>query len=157
VPREARIRRYDGRDRPQNPPAQRFSRRCQPPTLVVGETQASPGRLELLLQNAVLFDQVGNHARLATANSASERSQEELQMDGFNHAASASNVRHVVALKCDRVYGHYEIGLSIIILQSYFPSNSRRNLGWVRIGSHIGSMRSTPTDIYDGTDNSVSI
>ena len=47
--------------------------------------------------------------RVATANPASERSQEKLQMDGFNHAASVSEVQQVIALKCDRVFGHYAI------------------------------------------------
>ena len=30
-------------------------------------------------------------------------------MDGFNHAASVSEVRQVVALKRDRVFGHYAL------------------------------------------------
>jgi hypothetical protein len=34
---------------------------------------------------------------LLTANPAGERSQVELKMDGFNHAASVSDVRQVVA------------------------------------------------------------
>jgi hypothetical protein len=39
---------------------------------------------------------------LLAADPPGERSQEELKMDGFNHAASVSDVRQVVALKCDR-------------------------------------------------------
>jgi hypothetical protein len=74
VPREDRIGRYDGRDRPENLPAQRLPFGGQPTTLIVGEPQAFPARLELLLQNTILFDQVDNYMRLATANSASERS-----------------------------------------------------------------------------------
>ena len=30
-------------------------------------------------------------------------------MDGFNHAASVSEVRQAVALKRDRVFGHYAV------------------------------------------------
>ncbi len=55
--------------------ADRLSFGGQSATLVVGETQASPARLELLLQNAILFDQVGNHYCLLTTDPASERSQ----------------------------------------------------------------------------------
>ena len=36
-------------------------------------------------------------------------SQEKLKMDGVNHAASVSEARQVIALKCDRVFGHYAI------------------------------------------------
>ena len=42
-----------------------------------------------------------------TANLASERGQEKLQMDGASHAASVSDGPQVVALQHDRVFGHY--------------------------------------------------
>jgi len=44
-----------------------------------------------------------------------------------------------------------------IEMLSYVPSTSLRNLGLPRIGSHIGSTRSRPGEIFEGTDNSVSI
>lgn len=73
------------------------------------ESQASPARLELLFQDAVLFDQVGDHDRLLTADPAGERGQEELQVDGVNHAVSVSDPQQVVALQHDRVFGHCEV------------------------------------------------
>ena len=66
-----------------------------------GETQASPARLELLLQDTVLFNQVDDHDRLLASDPAGESGQEELKMDGFNHATSVSDARHMVALKRD--------------------------------------------------------
>jgi len=48
------------------------------------------------------------NARLATANPPSQRSQEELKMYGVNHAASVSEVRQVVAMNYDLVFGHYD-------------------------------------------------
>lgn len=49
--------------------------------------------------------------RLATANPATKRSQDELKMDGCNHAESASEALRLVALECDRVFGHYAHGV----------------------------------------------
>jgi len=100
---QARIRigSYDRGDPPQDLSAERLSFGGQSATLIVSESQASPARLELLLQDAVLFNQVGDHARLMTANPTGESGQEELKMDGFNHAASVSDARQVVALKRD--------------------------------------------------------
>jgi len=98
---------YDGRDRPENLPAQRLPFGGQSATLVIGKMQSLPARPKLFFEDAVLFNQISDHSRLVTANPPGERSQEELQMDGFNHAASVSEVRQLVALKRDRVCGHY--------------------------------------------------
>ena len=70
--------------------------------------QSLPARPELFFEDAVLFNQVSDHARLATANPPSQRSQEELKMYGVNHAASVSEVRQVVAMNYDLVFGHYD-------------------------------------------------
>jgi hypothetical protein len=79
--------------------------------LVVCEPEAFTVRLELLPQNVVRFDRVANHGRLLAADPAGERSQEELKMDGFSHAASISDHRQVVPLQRDRVFGYYASGL----------------------------------------------
>jgi hypothetical protein len=52
----------------------------------------------LMTTLAVLFYQVGNHTRLLAANPAGERSQEELKVDGLNHATSVSDHRQAVVL-----------------------------------------------------------
>ena len=57
----------------------------QPSTLVVGKMQSLLARFELLLQDAVLFDQIGDHGRSLAAGPASESSQEKLKMDGASH------------------------------------------------------------------------
>jgi hypothetical protein len=60
---------------------------------VVSENRIEVARLKLFFEDAVLFDQVGNHDRLLTTDPAGERGQEELKMDDFNHAASVSDQR----------------------------------------------------------------
>lgn len=90
VPRQDGVRCDDGRDRIEDFPAQRFPFGRQSTTLVVGEAQAPPTRLELFFEDSVLFDKVVNHGRLSAANPAGERGQEELKMNGFSHAGSVS-------------------------------------------------------------------
>jgi len=47
----------------------------------------------------------------------------ELQMDGFNHAASVSEVRQMVALKRDRVSGHYGLaGCRFLVGRSFYKA-----------------------------------
>ena len=77
--------------------------------LVVGETQAFPARLELFFQNAVLFDQIGDHGRLLTTDPAGKRGQQKLELDVFKHSRSVSDRRQVVLLQHDRIFGHYEL------------------------------------------------
>ena len=96
VPREDRLRRDDGGDLAQGLPAQRLSFRRQSTALVVGETHAFPARLELLFQDAVLFDQVGDHVRLLTGDPAGERRQEELKLDVFKHPGGVSDAWQLV-------------------------------------------------------------
>jgi hypothetical protein len=58
---------------------------------------AFPARFQLLFQDAVFFNQVGDHVRLLTGDPAGERRQEELKLDIFKHPGSVSDVRQVVA------------------------------------------------------------
>jgi len=132
VPREDRIRSYDRGDLAQGLPAQRLSFGRQSTALVIGKMQSLAARPELFFEDAVLFNQISDHARLVTANPASERSQEELQMDGFNHAASVSNVRQVVALKFDRIFGHYGLRQS-----------RGGSIAYLREGAHCITLSST--------------
>jgi hypothetical protein len=87
-------------------PAQRLPFGSQSAPLGVGEMRSLPARPELVFKDTVFFSQISDHARLATADPASERSQEELQMDGVNQTASVSEVRQGVALWHDQVSGH---------------------------------------------------
>ena len=59
------------------------------PVLVVAKND--PHFPKLLFEDAVLFNQISDHARLVTVNPASERSQQEPKMHGFNHAESISD------------------------------------------------------------------
>jgi len=74
---------------------------------IVHEAQASSTRFELFFQNAILFDQVGDHARLLTAYPGGERRQEELQVNGASHAGSVSDLRQVIVWQRDPIFGHY--------------------------------------------------
>jgi hypothetical protein len=60
VPRENRIGGHDRRDLAQGLSAQRLPFRRQSATLIVGETHASPARLQLFFEDSILFDQVGD-------------------------------------------------------------------------------------------------
>jgi hypothetical protein len=91
VPCQNRIGSHDGGDRREGLPAKRLSFSRQPTALVVRETQASPAAPELVLQHTVLFDQIGDHCRLLATDPGGECCQEELQMDGLDHAASLSD------------------------------------------------------------------
>jgi hypothetical protein len=93
VPRQNRNWGHNGGDLAQDLPAKRLALGRQSTTLFVGETQASPARFQLLLQNAILFNQVRNQVRLLTPDPSSERGQEKLKLDGLDHAASISEVR----------------------------------------------------------------
>ena len=119
MPCQDRIGRYDGGDLTQDLPAQWLPFGCQSATLVIGKMPSLPARLELLLQDAILFDQVGDNGRLLATDPPGERSQEELEMNRFNHPASVSDVRQVVALICDRVFGHYAIAPTALTCTKY--------------------------------------
>ena len=73
VPREDRVGRHDRGYLVQSLPSQRLSFGGQATTLIVGETQAPPVRLELFFQNAVLFDKVCDDGSLPTANPTGKR------------------------------------------------------------------------------------
>jgi hypothetical protein len=93
MPRQDRIGRYDCSDRLENLPAQGLPFGSQSATLVIGKIESLPAGPNLFFEDSVLFNQISDHARLATSNPASERSQKELKMDGFNHVASISKDR----------------------------------------------------------------
>jgi len=82
---------------------------ARPPLSRKAFSDFDDARLKLLLQDAVLFDQVGDHGRLLAADPASEGSQEELQIDGFDHAASVSEVRQGVTPQRVSVFGHHAL------------------------------------------------
>ena len=107
VPRQDCVRSYDGSDLPQDLPAKRFPFGSQPAALVIGNMESLPAKLELFFEDAVLLDHLCDQLRLMTGNPAGERSQEEMKMDGFNHAASVSDVRQVVAPQPVSIFGHY--------------------------------------------------
>lgn len=88
VPCEYRVGGYDGGYLAQHCPAQRLAFCCQSAALVISETKPSPVRLELLFQHPILFYQIGDNRCLFPSNPASERGQEEFELDGFNHLGS---------------------------------------------------------------------
>lgn len=59
VPAENRFRCHDRRDLPQGLAAQRLALRGQPAALILGEAQALPARLELLLEDFEFSDTTG--------------------------------------------------------------------------------------------------
>jgi len=124
VPCEDRLRRDDGAYLPQHLSAQRLAFRRQSTALVVCETKALPVRLELLPQDAVPFDEVGDHGRLLATDPAGERRQEELKMDGFNHAESVSDVRQSVTPQCVSIFGYHGVNR---IVHAQCWSHTRRN------------------------------
>ena len=86
MPREDRVRRHDRGYLPEHATAERPALGCQSAALIVGEAEAVSTRFELLFEDPVLFNQIGNHAGLLTADPAGKRGQEELESDGVDHA-----------------------------------------------------------------------
>jgi hypothetical protein len=80
----------DRRDLAQGLSAQRLPFRRQSATLIVGETHASPARLQLFFEDSILFDQVGDNSRLPASDPSSKRRQQELEMNRFNHPTIVS-------------------------------------------------------------------
>ena len=72
--------------------AQRLALGRQSAALLTGQQQPFPAGLELHFENSVLLDQVGDRARLVKPCPASERGQEELQLDCRSHVRSLSGV-----------------------------------------------------------------
>jgi hypothetical protein len=92
MPAQDVIGRDDGNDRFKGSPANRFALGSQSASLIVGEEYPFAAALQLLLENSVLFDQLGDCARLVNPNPASKRGQEELQLDCRSHLRSLSDV-----------------------------------------------------------------
>ena len=66
MPAHDRVRRDDGRHLVEDLPAQAFGLGCQPAALVVGQPETPS--LELLLENAVLLEQIGDHVLLMSVH-----------------------------------------------------------------------------------------
>jgi hypothetical protein len=60
--------------------------------VIVEEATEALAYFNLLFENTILFDQVGDRARLLMPHTASERGQEELQLDCRSHLRSLSGV-----------------------------------------------------------------
>ena len=130
VPRQDRVRCDDGRDRIEDFPTQWLALGRQSPPLVIGKVQASPTRLELFFEDAVLFDKVGDYCSLPATNPTGERGQKELQIDDFRHPGSISGCPQVVTLQRDRVFGYYAlVGLAPIARDSGNFRGKRRIRG----------------------------
>jgi hypothetical protein len=78
MPDNDRIGRDDGGDRCQSFLTQGLVFGSQSASLIIGKESPLSTGFELLLENSVLFDQVGNRPRLLEADPASERGQKEL-------------------------------------------------------------------------------
>ena len=98
VPCQNCLGRHDRRDLPERLLAQRLALRRETPALVIGESEAPPARLELFLEDAVLLDQIGDHAGLLAVGPRREGRQEELKLDGLDHPGRVSNGWKLVTL-----------------------------------------------------------
>ena len=92
MPAQDCVRRDDGGDRFQGSPAKGLAFGGESASLIVGEEYSLPAGLELLFEDSILFDQVGDCAGLLKSCPASKGGQEELQLDCGCHLASLSPV-----------------------------------------------------------------
>ena len=90
MPAQDCIGRDDGGDRFQGSPTKRLAFGSESASLIVGEEYPFAAGLELLFENSVLFDQVGDRARLLKSYPASKRGQEQLELDCRSHLSSLS-------------------------------------------------------------------
>lgn len=79
MPREDGVRGDDRRDLREELPSERLTLRGKPATLVIRQSEAATTRVELLLENAVLLDQVDDRRSLPSAHPRRERGEEELE------------------------------------------------------------------------------
>jgi hypothetical protein len=92
MPPQDRVGRHDGRDRRQDLAAQRLALGSQPTTLVIRQEQPFPAGLELLFENAILFDQVRDCTGLLTADPAGRLDDEKSELGEVSHRASLAGV-----------------------------------------------------------------
>ena len=98
MPREQRIRRHDGPNPRERPPAERLGFRGQADALIVGESH--PPGTELLTQHAVLSLEIVDHVALLLMDPAGQGGEEELQGLGRRrHGPAAYQTRG----RCTRV------------------------------------------------------
>jgi hypothetical protein len=83
VPTQNGVRGDDGADASENAATEDLAFGCESTALVIGESKASA--TELLLQHAILFDEVINDLPLMAVDPASERGEEELEWEKFGH------------------------------------------------------------------------
>jgi hypothetical protein len=76
----------------------------QAAALIIRKSQGAAATYELLLQAPVLFDQIADDLGLPASNPAAERSQEELEMNRFDHFRRLSDRKQerVTHLKASR-------------------------------------------------------
>jgi len=83
VPAEDRVWRHDGRHLSEESPVQDVPLYCEPAALIIVEPQASTA--ELLLQHAVLLDEIGDDVGLLAVDPAGERGEEEPEPEEVHH------------------------------------------------------------------------
>ncbi len=83
VPAEDGVGRYDGGNVGKDPPTEDPALSCEPPPLVIGETQASPA--ELLFQHSILFNEVLDDLGLVAIYPSGEGGEEELEREEIGH------------------------------------------------------------------------
>jgi len=86
MPAKQRIRRDDGCDLPQDPPAQTMSSGGQSSPVVIGQPQASG--TELAAKQAILFHQVGENLSFASVEPTGEDEQQKLEGRDVDHSPS---------------------------------------------------------------------
>ena len=92
MPAQDGVGRDDGSDCFQGSPAKRFALGGESASLVVAEQYPIAAGFQLLFENPVLFDQVGDGAGLLKSCPARKCSQKELQLDCGCHFRSQSGV-----------------------------------------------------------------
>ncbi len=85
MPDENRVGCDDGGDLGEQPAAEHLALRGEPAALVVGQPESLAA--ELLLEHAVLFDEVIDDLGLAAVGPAGEGGEEQLEVDHVGHLA----------------------------------------------------------------------
>ena len=77
MPAQNRVGRHDGRDLPQDPPAESATLRREASALVIGQPGAAP--LQLVLEDPVLLDQVLDDVLLVAVDPSRQGDEQHLQ------------------------------------------------------------------------------
>jgi hypothetical protein len=86
MPAKQRVRSHDGRNLPQPSTAQPIRSDGEPAPILIGQLQASP--LQLVVKNAILFDQIPKDFSLFSVQPAGKEREQQLESGGVDHSRS---------------------------------------------------------------------